>query len=177
MGAKNLTLIRLLFLLIIISSCSKEREIDYYKVYGIKDKKNEQIKGDGYIFFAQNNNEQICLVKAFEIFHAYKEGKKVNTYEEFFNNVLNEKESIKIDSTDHKCFKVNDKIKNDYLKLEKNEFLKKYTIKSGYENRYLINNKLEWDEIENVGYFLFKSRFGIIFDDYLGAYYVNNLDK
>lgn len=175
MEASRLILIRFLLLLTIITSCSKEKEVDYYKMYGLKDEKNAQIEKDGYIFFTKTDDEQICLVESFEIFHAYKGDSKATDYEEFFNDILNQKKSMKIDSSNHKCFKVDNKIKNDFLKLEKDEFLKKYTVISGYKDKYLINNKLEWEEIENVGYFLFKSGFGIIFDEHLGGYYVNNL--
>ncbi|KFF02622.1 hypothetical protein [Flavobacterium reichenbachii] len=177
MEARHLILTRILLLFTIITSCSKEIEVDYYKIYGIKNEKSEQIGKNGYIFFAKSEDEHIYLVESFEIYHAYKGDSKASNYEEFFNDILNQKKSMKIDSINHKCFKIDKKINNDFLKLEKDEFLKKYTVTSGYKNKYFINSKLEWEEIENVGYFLFESGFGIIFDDHLGGYYVNNLNK
>jgi hypothetical protein len=171
----HLNLIRYLLILTILTSCSKEKEINYYKTYSIERKKNEPIKRNYYMLFCKNNNGQICLIKPSDIFFIYKKNNIIDEYDVFFNDILNQKISLKLDSTDHVCFKIDKKIEDDYEKLDRNDFLLKYAYKSAHKKRYLINNKLVGDNNLSVAYFLFKNGFGITFNDYLGSYYVNNL--
>jgi hypothetical protein len=175
MEAYHLILIRYLFILTILTSCSKEKEINYYKTYSIERKKNEPIKSNYYMLFCKNSNEQICVIEPYEISYIYKKNKIIDKYDVFFNDILNQKISMKADSTDHICFEIDKKIENDNEKLDRNNFLLKYAYKSADKKRYLINNKLVGDNNLCVAYFLFKSGFGITFDDYLGSYYVNDL--
>ena len=175
MEAYRLILIRFLFILTILTSCSKEKEINYYKTYSIETKKNEPIKRNYYILFCKNSIGQICLVESSEIFYGFKKNNIVGKYDAFFNDILNQKETMKVDSADHVCFEIDKKIENDYNRLDRNGFLLKYAYESTDKKRYLINNKLVGDNNLCVAYFLFKSGFGITFDDYLGSYYVNDL--
>lgn len=176
MEAYRLILIRLLFVLTIFTSCSREQEINYYKTYSIENKKNNPVERNYYILFCKNSSGQICLVESYEIFYVYKKNDILGEYDVFFNSILNQKVSMKVDSTDHVCFEIDKKIENDYKKLDRNDFLLKYAYESADKKRYLINNKLVGDNNLCVAYFLFKSGFGIIFDDYLGSYYVDNLE-
>lgn len=176
MEAYRLILIRFLFILTILTSCSKEKEINYYKTYSIERKKNEPVKISHYILFCKNSNGQICLVESSEIFYLYKKNNVIDKYDSYFNDVLNQKISLKIDSTDHVCFKIDKKIEKDYEKLDRNDFLLKYAYRSADKKRYLINNKLVGDNNLCVAYFLFKNGLGITFNDYLGSYYVNILN-
>ncbi|MFV8376286.1 hypothetical protein [Flavobacterium sp. LB1P71] len=99
----------------------------------------------------------------------------MDKYDVFFNNILNQKKLMIVDSTDHVCFDIDKDIENDYKKLDRNDFLFKYAYLSSDKKRYLINNKLVGDKNLCVAYFLFKSSFGVAFDDYLGSYYVYDL--
>jgi hypothetical protein len=175
MEAYRLILIRLLFLLIILTSCSKERDINYYKTYSIEGKKNEPMKRNYYMLFCKNSSGQICSVESFEIFYVFKKNNLAGKYDAFYNEILNQKKSMGISSTDHVCFEIDKKIENDYKELDRNDFLLKYTYKSTDKKRYMINNKLVGDNNLCVAYFLFKSGFAITFNDYLGSYYVDNL--
>ncbi|SHM43999.1 hypothetical protein [Flavobacterium chilense] len=174
MGAYRLILIRILFTLTILTSCSREKEINYYTTYSIKQKKNG-LKENQYMLFCKNNEGQICLLESFEIFDEFKKSNIVGKYDDFFNDILNQKKSMIVYSSDHVCFNIDKKIENDYKVLARKDFLLKYAYESADKNRYLINNKLVGDNNLCVAYFLFKSGFGITFDDYLGSYYVNNL--
>lgn len=176
MKAYYLMLLRVVFIMTVLTSCSKEKEINYYKTYSIERKKNEPIKRNYYMLFCKNSSRQICLVETFEIFYTHNKNNINDEYVTYFNNILNEKVSMKVDSTDHICFEIDKKIENDYKKLDKNDFLLKYAFKSADKKRYLINNKLVKDNNLCVAYFLFKNGFGITFDDYLGSYYVNELN-
>lgn len=175
MEAYRLILIRLLFLLIILTSCAKEKEINYYKTYSIENKKNEPTKRNYYVLFCKNSSGQICLVESYEIFYRYKKSHIAEKYDVFFNNILNQKVPMKAGSVDHVCFKIDKKIEDEYKTLDRNDFLLKYAYKSADKKRYIINNKLVGDNNLCVAYFLFKNGFAITFNNYLGSYYVNNL--
>jgi len=176
MKAYNLILLSFLSILTILNSCSKEKEIDYYKTYSIEIKNNEPIKKNNYLLFCRNSSGQICVVESYEIFHTYNDNNIIDNSDVYFNQILNQKISMKADSADHICFEIDKKIKNDYKKLDRNLFLLKYAYKSAGQKSYLINNKLVGDNNLCVAYLLFKSGFGITFDDYLGSYYVNDLN-
>ncbi|WDF61883.1 hypothetical protein PQ462_10945 [Flavobacterium sp. KACC 22758] len=170
-------LIRILFTVIILSSCSKEKGINYYDLYSIEKKQNEAIKVNYYMLFCANNT-QICQVDASEIYYSYMKNKISGAYDDYFNAILNHKLSMEVDLKDHVCFTINKVIEQDYKNLNRNDFLKKYAFISADKKRFLINNKIkENDGVLNVAYFLFKNGFGITFDDYLGSYYVNDFTQ
>lgn len=175
MEGKNLMLIRYLLMLMLIS-CSKEKQINYYEAYSTIDDENiVNRERTSYVLFSKNTNQQICLIKPYEISLGYKKSKTAIKYEDFFNNVLYQKTLIEVDSMDHICFKLDYNIKVNYLKLKTNDFLDRYTKKSNINNNYLINNTLKDNEILNVAYFLFKEGFKITYNDYLGVYYAKRL--
>lgn len=175
MVAYRLILSKVLFLVIILTSCSKEKSIDYYKTYSIEGTKNEPFKKNYYIVFCKNDSKKVCLIESFEIFYNFKKNNTSGKYDVFLNDVFNDKTSLKVDSNDHVCFEINKKIENDYKELNRDNFLSKYTQKINDKKRYLINNKLVGDNNLSVAYFLFKSGFGVTFNEYLGVYYVDNL--
>lgn len=178
MEGKNLTLIKFLLLFYLFISCSKEkgREFNFYKYYSDSNKENKvNIKMNSYILFSKNTDGQICLIKSHDIFYIYKKNNISTQYEDFFNNILSQKILMKIDTTDYVCFKVDNNIESDFLKLKENDFLNRYTVKSSSKNSYLIKNELKNDQLLSVAYSLFKNGFAITYNDYLGVYYVKDL--
>lgn len=178
MGANRLNLIKCLLFMIILVSCNKEKGKNFYELYLINsEKKIDKIRANYYIYFAKNMQNQICVIELYEILYPYEKNNITKSLDLYFNEILNQKTVMMVDSVDHVCFEVDKKIENDYLKLNRNDFLLKYAYESAKKERYLIDNKLVGDNNLCVAYFLFKSGFGITFDDYLGSYYVIDLVK
>lgn len=82
---------------------------------------------------------------------------------------------IDIDTNYYICFELDENINKNFNGLSINNFLSKYTKKSGAEKYILINNSFTDDEILSVAYCLFKVGYEIIFDDYIGCYYVKKI--
>jgi hypothetical protein len=177
MEANRFNLIKILLFITILSSCSKEKEKNFYELYSINSKKKEdKIQANYYIYFAKNTQNQICIIKLHEILYPYEKNNITVGLDSHFNDILNQKDFMQVDSTDHVCFTMDKKIEKDYLNLERKEFVDKFTLLSKNKKDRSINYKLESDQILNVAYFMFRHGFKITFNDYLGTYYVDDLE-
>lgn len=178
MEANRLILIKFLLFIAILTSCTKEKEKNFYELYSMNSKKQEdKNRANHYVYFAQNAQNQICVINLFEILYPYEKNNITKGLDSHFNDILNQKAIMKVDSTDHVCFELDKNIDKDYLNLERKEFVEKFTLISKNKKDRSINYKLENDQILNVAYFMFRHGYRITFNDYLGTYYVDDLEK
>lgn len=140
-------------------------------------KKEDKVQANYYIYFANNTQNQICIIKLYEILYPLEKKNITKGLDLYFNDILNQKTLMKVDSTDHICFIKDKNIESDYLKLEREEFVEKFTLSTTNKEKRFINYKLESDQILNVAYFMFLHGFKITFNDYLGTYYVDDSVK
>lgn len=105
-------LIRIILVLLILTSCSKEKEKNFYELYSIGSlKKTDRVRANYYIYFAKNAENQICIIKLYEILCPYEKNNIIESLDLYFNDLLNQKTVMKVDSTDHVCFEVDKKLK------------------------------------------------------------------
>lgn len=176
MEANRFNLTKFLLFIAILTSCTKEKDKNFYELYSISsEKKEDKIRANYYIYFAKNTKNQICIIQLHEILYPYEKNNITEGLDSYFNNILNQKAFVKVDSTDHVCFQLDKKIEKDYLSLERKEFVQKFTLISTNKKDRSINYKLESEQILSVAYFMFRHGFRITFNDYLGTYYVDDL--
>jgi hypothetical protein len=135
--------------------------------------------------YVQTNNNEIHKTNNHELFAFFKQyySRKFKTFNEFLDEVLNKNfvidkrifdKVIYLDS-----FKLNSKIENEYSGLGFNEFLKKYSKKTNKKNAEFELNKsiIEQDEYFTIVYLLYKNRYDIGVDCYIGKDYIRKREE
>jgi len=129
--------------------------------------------------YINTTNDEFFLVDSNELIFFYKKYyfKKFNSYKDFLNAVLNNGFIF-----DKKLFKnsgypqgrrLNSKIEKEYADLGFDEFLKKYSKPSRRKGVLELNKSIiESDEYVTVTYFMFKHRYDISTDCYIGKDYI-----
>ena len=127
------------------------------------------------------NNDEIVLTNGDGLFLFYKEhySKKFKSFKEFLNAVLNDglilNSKLFKNSRYPERFKLNSKIEKEYSDLEFDEFLKKYSKPSNRKGVLELNKLIiKSGEYLTVTYFLYKNRYDISRDCYVGKDYIKS---
>ena len=150
MEAKNSILNRhnffTLIILIIITSCFRNQEVNYYDLYYSNEKtvSNIPIKRTNYLLFIKNN-ETITILETYEIFMFHKNHNIKSKYNIYFNDVLNGRANLETSSKN--TYKLNKDIVNDFNNIGINDFLNKYSSANS-ANRYLV--KVDNDDNKTI---------------------------
>jgi len=125
------------------------------------------------------NSDEVVLLNENELFFFYKKdySTKFKSFKEFLNAVLNDglliDEKLFKHSNYPKRFKLNSKIKKEYSDLGSDAFLKKYSKPSIRKNELELNKSIiKADEYLTITYILYKNKYDISTDCYLGKDYV-----
>ncbi|WP_337968022.1 hypothetical protein [uncultured Flavobacterium sp.] len=131
-----------------------------------------------YLYVLISNNE-IHLCNSDELFFLYKEYyfKTFKTFEDFLDAVLNEDFVLdkKIFKTfrNFDSFRLNSKIKEEYISLGFDKFLKKYSVDNVGKEKFRLNKSIiQKNELSTIKYLLYKNRYDVGFDDYHATYYI-----
>ncbi|GGF01442.1 hypothetical protein GCM10011518_08580 [Flavobacterium limi] len=125
------------------------------------------------------NNDEVVVLNENELFFFYKKdySTKFKSFKEFLNAVLNngfvvEKKMFKHPNYPRR-FKLNSKIKKEYSSLGFNAFLKNYSKSSRRKGVMELNKSIiKSEEYLTITYLLYKNRYDISTDCYLGKDYI-----
>jgi len=129
------------------------------------------------LYIVTDKNE-IMATDNYSLYMFYNEYyyKKFNSLKEFLIEVLNKDYILEKKFFKNKfylnSFKLNRTIENEYSKLEFDEFLKKYSEKTASGRNKLNKSIINEDEYLTIVYLLFKNKYDIARDCYIGNDYI-----
>ncbi|WP_276379168.1 hypothetical protein [Flavobacterium sp. H4147] len=129
--------------------------------------------------YLQTNSNEIFLTNSNELFFLYKKyySKQFKSFKSFLNEVLNNEfvfdNKLFKNPKYPRRFKINCKIEKEYSNLGFDRFLKKYSKVSSRKGKLELNKaNLKNDEYLTIAYFLYKNRYDISQDCYIGKDYI-----
>jgi len=136
------------------------------------------------LYILTNNNE-ILKTNNNELNEFYERHyqKKFKTLDEFLDEVLNKNFVFDKSLFRHivylESFKLSEEIEKQYSEIGFDEFLKKYSKKTNRKNAEFELNKsiIKENEYSTVVYLLYKNRYDIGVDCYIGKYYITKREE
>ncbi len=181
-----------LVLIFLLISC-ESKEPNFSKEM-IKKLATQQKEIDGIIsiprfmfldLYVLTTNGEVHRSKNNELLYFYNEyySNEFKSFEEFLNIVLNQEfileKRLFRNPSYLESFKLNPEIEKEYSDLGFNEFLKKYSKKTNKKNAEFELNKsiIKQDEYLTIVYFLYKNRYDIGIDCYIGKDYIRKREE
>ena len=137
---------------------------------------------DLYILTNTNEVLQTDNNYLFQTYNRYYQ-KRFKTFEYFLDAVLNKNFTVNQSSfikiIHSRSFKLNKETEKQYSEIGFNEFLKKYSKKTNKKNAEFELNKsiIKPDEYFTIVYFLYKNRYDIGVDCYIGKDYIKKREE
>jgi len=171
-------LIKVLIITILISnlSCNQKQKIHFNQnfINSISEEdKNYPSRFFNLIFFCKCQNEEILFLNIDDIKEIYLKEFKDMEYKTFLTKLFNQR--IKIHCAGQKTrFKINEIVKNNYLKLRTEDFVSFYCEKKR-DNLFWLKTNFPEDQKNTVLYFLFINNYLANVDDYKGVAVIKKL--
>jgi len=94
-------------------------------------------------------------------------------FDDFLREVLNQHRILGL-SNKEDCFSLDNDIKDVYDKTSFDSFKNTFFEKKG-SNSYLLKKNVEAEKRNTIFYYCFLNNYVILFDDYIGYYYLNKI--
>jgi hypothetical protein len=135
--------------------------------------------------FILADNKEIIISNADYLKYVYDKNyqKEYTSYKDFLAEVLNQQNEIKksvFERIPHKSFKIDNKIKGEYQKLNFNNFFNKhakYDISSEKSNYLDIQENTSSDQIKTISYYFYLNGYQIVKGDNFPRYYIYKREK
>lgn len=127
----------------------------------------------GFYLFAKCSNDEFVQTNIEELRVLYKRDKNNMKFDDFLREVLNQNRALDL-SNQQDCFSLDDDITNVYnttnFESFKNTFFEKKET-----NSYVLKRNVKAEKRNTIFYYCFVNNYVVVFDDYIGYYYLNKI--
>jgi len=122
-------------------------------------------------FFVQGKHGKILLLDPRELEEIFINDYSSWKYDKFVRKALNQELIIKNENIG-KPFELDKEVMSNYLKHDFLDFLKMYSEKIELNDRYMLKNDIQKQQLFSVLFYSFINNYLSVFDDYIGCYFV-----